>query len=62
MEVRFGEAKQYLGKEYDGRHNLNDHLVACQNAWVSNPKEEWVHAFVHTLDEIPRLWYVSIEL
>ena len=25
-------------------------------------KYEWVHAFVHTLDEILRSWYVSAEL
>ena len=30
--------------------------------WVSRPKDEWVHAFVHTLDEIPQQWYVSTEL
>ena len=30
--------------------------------WASRPKDEWVHAFVHTLDEMPRSWYVSAEL
>ena len=30
--------------------------------WTSRPKYEWVHAFVHTLDEMPQLWYVSAEL
>ena len=30
--------------------------------WVSPPKNEWVHAFVHTLDEMSRKWYVSVEL
>ena len=26
------------------------------------PKEEWVHAFIHTLNETPRRWYVSVEM
>ena len=30
--------------------------------WASRPKDEWVHAFIHTLDEIPRSWYISVEL
>ena len=31
-------------------------------AWELNPKEEWIHLFLHTLDEIPRKWYISTEL
>ena len=30
--------------------------------WDLRPKDEWVHAFIHKLDEIPRSWYVSAEL
>ena len=30
--------------------------------WVSQPKEEWVHDFLHTLDEMQRQWYISTEL
>ena len=25
-------------------------------------KDEWVHAFIHSLDEMPRSWYISVEL
>ena len=27
--------------------------------WESRPKDEWVHAFIYTFDEIPRFWYIS---
>ena len=30
--------------------------------WESQPKDEWVHAFIHTLDEIARSWYITAEL
>ena len=30
--------------------------------WVSREKSEWVHYFVHTLDEMLRQWYVSVDL
>ena len=36
--------------------------MECQILWALRPKDEWVHAFIHTLDEIPRSWYISAEL
>ena len=30
--------------------------------WILQPINEWVHDFVHTLDEMSRQWYVSAEL
>ena len=54
--------KKYQDKKYDGCNDPNDHLLACQSMWVLWPKDEWVHYFVHTLDEILRQWYVSAGL
>ena len=62
MTVHFGDAKVYHAGRYDGWNSLGDHLIECQTLWASRPKDEWVHSFVHTLDEIPRSWYVSAEL
>ena len=50
------------GKKYDGRNDPHEHLIACQTTWVSRLKDESVHAFVHPLDKIPRIWYVFDEL
>ena len=34
----------------------------CQKLWASRTKDEWVHDFIHTLDEMPRSWYILAEL
>ena len=62
MEVRSGEDEYYQRKKYDGRNNPSDHLVTCQATWKLRPKEEWVHAFIHTLNETPWISYVSVEM
>ena len=62
MTIYFGYAEVYHAGRYDGKNIHGDHLIECQNLWESRTKDEWVHAFVHTLDEILRSWYVSIEL
>ena len=62
MEFRFWEDEYYQGKKYDGINNPSDHLVTCQTTWKLMSKEEWVHAFIHRLDEIQHKWYVSIEI
>ena len=36
--------------------------MECQTLWASQPKDEWVNAFVHTLYEMPRSCYISAEL
>ena len=62
MEVHFSDTKSYQREKYDGRNDPNYHLMACHTMWVSWVKDEWVHDFVHTLDEMSRQWYVSAEL
>ena len=62
MKVHFGNAKEYHVGRDNGRNNHGDHLIECQTLWELQPKDEWVHAFFHILDEIPRSWYVSAEL
>ena len=62
MTIRFGDAEVYHVGWYDEQNSIGDHLIECENLWASQPKDEWVHAFVHTLDEMSRSWYISIEL
>ena len=47
---------------YNGWNDPSSHLMEFQALWASRPKDEWVHAFVHTLDEMPRSWYVAVQL
>ena len=60
--VRFGDREIYHAGRYDGQNYLAHHLIECQTLWTSRPRDEWVHAFVHTLEEMPRSWYVAAEL
>ena len=60
--VRFGYSEAYHTGIYDGENDPTEHLTKCQTLWASRPRDEWVHAFVHTLEEMPRSWYVAVEL
>ena len=62
MMVRFNDSEVYHAGRYDGRNDPTSFLMECQALWASQPKDEWVHDFVHTLDEMSRSWYVVEEL
>ena len=60
--VRFGDVEVYHTGRYDRRNDPTIHLIDYRTLWASCPRDEWVHAFVHTLEEMPRSWYVAAEL
>ena len=60
--MRFDDAKIYHTGRYDGKNDPSSHLMEFQTLWESRPKDEWVHAFFHTLDEMSRSRYVSANL
>ena len=62
MMVLFGDVEVYHAGRYDKRNDPTSHLIECQNLWTSRPRYEWVHTFFHTLEEMPRSWYVAAEL
>ena len=37
-------------------------MEACVKAWKLRNADEWVHLFIHTLDIIPKSWYIEIKL
>lgn len=39
-----------------------EHILTCGYIWNEVPKDVWTHMFVHTLDTIPRNWYIQLEL
>ena len=62
MTVCFRNTEEdHIGR-YDGWNDPSGHLMECQTLWASRPKDEWVHAFIHTLDEMPRSWYVLAKM
>ena len=60
--VHFGDLEVYHAGRYDGRNDTTNHLIEFQVLWASQPKDEWVHAFSHMLDEMLRSLYVAVEL
>ena len=62
MMVCFADVEVYHAGRYDGQNDPASNLNECQMLWTSWPRDEWVHAFVHTLEEMPRSWYVATEL
>ena len=39
-----------------------DHIVSFGYVWNELPMEAWPHMFIHTLGNIPRNWYIQLEL
>ena len=62
MMVRFSYLEVYHARRYDGWNDPTNHLMEFQALWASRPNDEWVHAFVHTLDELLRSWYVAAKM
>ena len=62
MMVHFGDLEVYHAGRYDGWNDPTSHLIECYILWASRPRDEWVHTFVHTLEEMSRSWYVAAEL
>jgi len=60
--VRFGEVHGSVNKHYSGMIDPREHILTCGYVWNELPKEAWPHMFVHTLDIIPRNWYIQLEL
>ena len=60
--VCFGDSEVYHAGRYNGKNDPINHLIECQTLWALRPRDEWVHAFIHTLEEMPRSWYVEAKL
>jgi hypothetical protein len=30
--------------------------------WIQVPKLEWMHRFIHTLETVPKNWYLELEV
>jgi hypothetical protein len=53
---------EYIAQKYTGVGDPTDHVEQCRNIWRSIPKKEWMHMFIHTLDTIPKNWYLELEM
>jgi len=53
---------RYRYRKYDGETNPRKHIQLCTMAWKEIPQQEWAHGFIHTLETIPRKWYLETKL
>jgi len=51
-----------MNEKCNGRDDLHDHVAKWNKAWGIEPHPEWVYIFCHTLDTIPMIWYLKMEL
>jgi hypothetical protein len=62
MNVRLGIELENNAQKYIGISNPTKHVEQCKNRWSSTLKEETIHRFIHTLDTIPKNWYLELEM
>jgi hypothetical protein len=62
LQVKFKTKTKYILQKHIGLILPTDHLTQCTTTWSLVPKHEWTHLFVHTLDTIPKNWYIELEV
>lgn len=62
MWIRFGQINIEMEIKYDGQTNPREHIQLCTTTWKEIPQQEWVHGFIHTLETIPKNWYLETNL
>jgi hypothetical protein len=62
MQVRFGTELENIVQKYTWISDPTYHIVQCKNIWGSILKKEWTHMFIHTLDTIPKNWYLELKM
>jgi hypothetical protein len=62
MQIRFGSEGEDIAQKYIGESDLMGHVEKCRDLWHSVLEIEWTHRFIHTLDTIPKNWYLELEM
>jgi hypothetical protein len=62
LQVRFGTKNESVMPKYSGLRFPADHFTKCTMQWILEPKQEWTHLIVHTLDIIPKNWYIELDV
>ena len=64
IKARFQMEKEPKGKDrYQGDASPRTHLKECEVKWRADGylEELWIHRFIHSLDIIPKAWYLTEE-
>jgi hypothetical protein len=62
MQVRFSTKVEYIAQKYTWVSDPTNHAEQCKNIWSLISKKEWTHIFIHTLNTIPKNWYLELEM
>jgi hypothetical protein len=62
IQIRFNTEEGYMTQKHTGEGNPTYHVAKCEKTWKSIPRNEWIHKFIHTLDTIPKNWYLELEM
>ena len=62
MWISVGQVETEMQKKYDRETDPIKHIQLCITSWKEIPQQEWVHEFIHTLETIPKNWYLETKL
>lgn len=62
MTIRFGTITEGITEHYSGLNDPREHILTCGYIWNEVPRDIWTHMFVHTLNTIPKNWYIQLEM
>jgi len=60
MTVNFGTIAENIIEHYNGLTDPREHILTYGYIWNEVPRDVWTQMFVHTLDTIPRNWYIQL--
>jgi hypothetical protein len=60
MQIKF-EIEEVMHK-YTGMSSLTNHVAQFMTTWRQVSKLEWTHWFIHTLEMVPKNWYLELEV
>ena len=61
MGIRFKSNTGGILRRHDAKANPIVHIEECVKVWQHRASDEWVHLFIHTLDDMSKNWYIETE-
>ena len=62
MKIIFSNDRECTEHKYTGQSDPRSHIKTCEQVWLDILVDEWIHLLIHTLDTVPRNWYIETEL
>jgi hypothetical protein len=62
IQERFNTHVGDMTHKYIREGNPKYHVAQCEQLWILVSRKEWTHRFIHTLETVPRNWYLELEI